>query len=271
MLSHKHRKDQVHILTADAILATDVQERIDGDERTRSLSLRVPKASGDAAVAEVERMARETVASRLMILDVRGVTLPRLLKAYTQVVGFNRRDLNSLCYTLLIGDGPVSLLKPGKSLEVFVPHLARMRVDFSPAAYFFDPFLHYTDAEMNELRAAADPPQLTHIPRRLADRLSKQHMPVADVRRYFRAASAPPTQRSRAVARRSAKLVELFRRGLKKAYGEGAHNLTDLFTKEGYTFEAERLALHLYPLHFEDWVADLMQRAAAGAVRPRVG
>ena len=269
MLSHKDRKEQVHILTADPALAADVRDRIHDDPRLRDLALITPRnASGPAAVLEIERMAQDTVNSRLIIIDVRRATLPKLQKAYNQVAGFNRQDLNSLCYTLLIGDGPMMLLEPGRTIDVFVPYLAKFRLDYTPAAFFYDPFIHYSDAEIKHHDAAHEPTLLSHVPQRLAADLSGDDMQVADVRRYFRAASAPPAQRQQVKERRAAKLVELFRRRLTKTFGNDA-SWSAVFTKEGYSFAAEPLGLHFYPLYFEDWVAELMQRAAEAAARPR--
>jgi hypothetical protein len=133
-LSHPSRKNIIHILSLDSILANDVYERIHNDKRMKFYQLIKPrKTEIRQAVEEIENMARETVLSRLLIIDVRRATLPKLQRAYNKVVGYNRRDLNKICYTILIGDGPIDLFQDGKTMDVFIPHLATHRVDFHPA------------------------------------------------------------------------------------------------------------------------------------------
>ena len=116
ILSHPNRKNRIHILTLDNILATDVYERLDCDPRMKYFQFARPqKTKLKETVAEIDSMARDTVSSRVLIIDVRKRTLPMLQKVYNKIVGYNRRDLNKLCYTILIGDGPVNLFQAGKS------------------------------------------------------------------------------------------------------------------------------------------------------------
>jgi len=149
ILSHSKREKKIHILTLDAVLAADVYGRIHHDPRMKRYCLVRPHNTQiNDTVAEIDQMARDTVSSKLLILDVRSDTLPLLQKAYNKIVGYNRRDLNRLCYTILIGDGPVNLFKAGKSLDCFVPYLAAHRVDYTPVVFFYDPFLHYEYDEL---------------------------------------------------------------------------------------------------------------------------
>lgn len=122
ILSHAGRRNTIHILTLDPILATDVYERIHHDPRMKHTQLIKPRPTKiKETIEEIEGMAKDTVYSRLLIVDVRRETLPKLRRAYNTVVGYNRRDLNKLCYIILIGDGPFNLFWEDKSLDVFVP------------------------------------------------------------------------------------------------------------------------------------------------------
>jgi hypothetical protein len=203
MPSHLNRKDQIHFLTLDDVLATDVRERIALDPRTSECEVVRPQCKSiKEAVAEIEGMARQTISSSLLILDVRSHTLPRLQHAYNKVVGYNRKDLNESCHSILIGDGPLNLFHAGKSLQVFLPHLATHRVDYSPAVFFYDPFLHYTkdEAQIAGLDRPDELPRL--VPKRLEKAFKGESVTLAEVRRYFRAASLSGEARQTARQRR---------------------------------------------------------------------
>ncbi len=262
LLSHHDRKNRIYIFSLDPVLTKDVSERISDDPRMQDCELIVPRNEQSPAesVQELERMAAGTITSKLLILDVRSQTLPRLQHAYNKVVGYNRKDFNDLCYTLLIGDGPLDLFHPGKSVEVFVPHLARFRQDFEPARFFYDPFLHYTSEERENLGIDHGSPLPVLMPKRLAKGF-KQKAFVAEVRRYFRAASVPEKKRQKAKERRQKKLAEFFRFRIAKAFPEDKHHLQAWLSKGGYGVEGEILRLHLYPLFFEDSVFELMNKA----------
>lgn len=149
ILSHPRRENKIYILTLDDTLATDVYERLHHDPRTKHCQLiRPQKAAVRQTLAEIEGMAQDTVSAKLLIIDVRRATLPMLQGTYNKIVGYNRRDINRLCYTILIGDGPGNLFQPGESLDVFVPHLSAHRIDYHPAVFFYDPFLHYEPKEI---------------------------------------------------------------------------------------------------------------------------
>jgi hypothetical protein len=91
---------------------------------------------------EIEATANQTTSSRMLIMDVRKSTLPKLHQAYNKIIGYSRKDLNRYCFTVLIGDGPLNLFAEGKSPDVFVPYLAAKRVIYNPAV-FSSTFLHY--------------------------------------------------------------------------------------------------------------------------------
>ena len=72
ILSHRARGNRIHVLTADPVLATDVCERIRADRRLKNCQLVRPVSREfRETVREIERMAPDTVGSRLLIMDVR--------------------------------------------------------------------------------------------------------------------------------------------------------------------------------------------------------
>jgi hypothetical protein len=257
ILSHPARKDNVHILTLDSTLAADIYERISSDPRTKDYQLIIPKEKTiRAAVAEIDAMARDTVSSRLLIIDVRRATLPKLQNAYNKVVGYNRRDLNKLCYTILIGDGPLNLFTAGKSIDVFVPHLSTHRIDYHPAVFFYDPFLHYQPDELPH--AGVDDVFVLPdtLPARLAPYFTGQGVKVHMVRRYFRAAGKSQELKKE----RLDILTDLYEKRIAEQFPHHKDQSKAWLSKEGIRLANEKL--HLYPLFFEDWVYDLVEKAA---------
>jgi hypothetical protein len=258
ILSHTAREKRIHILSLDPILTTDVYERIHRDPRMKRYRLVRPHQTDiDERVAEIDEMARGTVSSKLLIFDVRGHTLPLLQKAYNKVIGYNRRDLNKICYTILIGDGPMNLLQSGKSLDAFVPHLAAMRVDYTPVVYFYDPLLHY---EFDELPTKGIDDKFSipdRIPRRFAKYFSgTPNMTTASVRQFFRA----PDESKEVKAERFEIMMNLFRRRISKQFPGHKEQMEAWLSKDGVRLASEKL--NMYPLFFEDWVYELMEKPA---------
>jgi hypothetical protein len=258
ILSHAARENTIHILTLDPALAADVYERIHHDSRMKHTRLIRPRQTTiKETVEEIEGMAKETVFSRLLIIDVRREALPKLRRAYNTVVGYNRRDLNKLCHIILIGDGPFNLFWEGKTLDVFVPYLAAHRVDFHPAAFFFDPFLHYERGEIE--RGALDDEFVLpdKIPKRLISFFKKdQDIRVDKIRRYFRAIDKDEALRKK----RRRRLRSLYKKRIADQFPQDKEQLRAWLSKKGLRLASERM--HLYPLYFEDWVYDLMHKAA---------
>ena len=227
ILSHPSRQNTIHILSLDPILANDVYERIHNDKRMKFYQLVKPcQTNIRDAVIEIENMAQETVLSRLIIVDVRRATLPKLQRAYNKVVGYNRRDLNKICYTILIGDGPIDLFQNGKTMDVFIPHLAAHRVDFHPALFFYDPFIHYERGEI-ELAGVDEEFVLSDkIPKRLESFFKKDDMNVDKVRQYFRAIDKPEDVSKR----RRRKLKKLYKKRILKQFPGQEEQLKALFS-----------------------------------------
>ncbi len=256
ILSHQARTPKIHILTLDAALADDVYERLRAHRQTKTYQLIVPKQpQRRSKVEEIEAMASETTSSRVLILDVRRASLPQLQPAYNKIVGYNRRDLNKLCYTLLIGDGPLNLFQQGKDIDVFVPHLAAMRVDYNPAVFFFDPFIHFEPDEI-ELSVDGEFTLPDKLPRRLAPYFAESGLRVDTIRSFFRAAGQPDHVRQQ----RLKILAALYLKRIGEQFPGREEQLKGLLSKEGVRLATEKM--NLYPIFFEEWVDELMMKAA---------
>ncbi len=260
ILSHQARRPKIHILTLDPVLGEDIYERIHNHPRTRFYQITMPKEQDwKQRAGEIASMAQETTGSRVLIIDVRRIFLPRLQQVYNKVVGYNRRDLNRLCYTLLVCDGPLGLFGEGKGIDVFVPHLASLRVDYHPAATFYDPFIHYEPDEADpSMDEEFELPQ--HVPRRLEPYFKEPGVTVADLRSFFRAAGQGEEVRRQ----RLRMLAALYLKRIGQQFGDDKERLRGLLSKEGVRLGSEKM--HLYPVFFEEWVHDLMQRAAGVSI-----
>lgn len=261
ILTHPRRRGQIHILTIDPVLATDLWERISSDKRLQRYPLLCPRAADiRGALEEIERTAQETTLSRLIIFDVRRVTLPRLRKYFNAIVGYNRRDFNKLCYSVCIGDGPVNLFQNGRVVDLFVPYLASHRVDFHPAVFFFDPFLHYEPGEI-QLQALDDEFVIPDaLPKRLAPYFRSNATKVGPIRQFFRAVDKDDDTRKK----RQRMLRHLYRKRLAELFPGHANQFKDLLTRRGIQLASEKM--NLYPIHFEDWVYTLMRKARRNAL-----
>jgi hypothetical protein len=267
LLSHPNRKNRLHVLTLDPVLCEDVAARLADDPRT-SLVERVRPRGAEIRVEDVEALAQGTVKSRLLIMDVRSHTLPRLMTVFNRVIGYNRRDLNERCYTILIGDGPPALFGSQNSLDIFASLLARFRLDYHPAVFFFDPFTHYTHEERTGLRLDGLHGLPQGLPTRLTKWFKEDNLSVAEVRRYFRADASTQARRAAQKALRTEKLLKLLEARIAEIAPGEEERLMPLLSRTGLRVQQEVLALNVYPLFFEDWAADLLQRAADRATPP---
>ncbi len=264
ILSHPRRRDFIHILTLDPVLATDACERIGADKRLRRCTtIRPHGMSVRGMLEEMERMAPETASSRLILFDVRRATLPRLRHVFNAVVGYNRRDFNKFCYSICIGDGPLNLFRNGAFSELFVPHLAAQRVDYHPAVIFYDPFLHYEPSE-TFLQTIDDDFVIPDVlPKRLAPFFKKDSMKVSTIRQFFRAVDKDDETRKK----RQRMLRHVFKKRLADLFPGQDEQLKDLLTRRGIQWASEKM--NLYPLYFEDWVYDLIRRARKNATEKK--
>jgi hypothetical protein len=261
ILSHAWRRDQIHVLTIDPILGVDVCERLRGDDRLKRYKVIRPRAQsvGDA-MEELEEMAKGTVGSRLLIFDVRRVTLPKLRRPFNAIVGYNRRDFNKLCYSICIGDGPPTVFQNGYSLTAFIPYLSGHRVDHYPAVFFYDPFLHYEPHELETRGIDEEFVIPDEVPRRLAGYLQNMDHPKLDrVRRFFRATGKDGEVRKR----RRRMLKRLYKRQLSAQFPDRPEEIKGLLSRRGLRLATEKM--NLYPLFFEDWVCRLVHKAEENA------
>ncbi|MFW6154865.1 MAG: hypothetical protein ACOC95_06570 [Planctomycetota bacterium] len=264
MLHYTKRDNRVYVLTLDAALAADVDERIRFDPRMSGVEVVVPAEGREAIeVEDIAGLAQETINGRLLIFDVRRLTLPRLQEPFNRIVGFNRADLNERCFSLCIGDGPVGLFQSGNSINVFASVLAQARIDYSPAAYFYDPLMHYTPDERPPMGIDRDNTLPDELPPRLAREFAESEVSLRRVREYFRAAGADGAEREERKLRRQEKLAKLYRHRIRRAWPERAEEVAPaVMSDEGYTTPDETLPLHTYPFYFEDWVYDCLRKAA---------
>jgi hypothetical protein len=256
VLSYQQREPRIHILTLDRVLGWDIYDRLHNDSKTRFYELVVPKqADWQHRLEEIEAIVDRTVYARMLIMDVRRATLHKIQQAYNKIVGYNRKDLNRFCFTVLVGDGPLNLFGAGKSPDVFVPYLANLRRDYNAAIFFFDPFIHYepeeTDSSMDEdFMLPSKPPQ------RLASYFPEAGVTVDSVRRFFRAA-----EQNEAVKKQRLKtLAALYLKRIGEQFPEHKDFLRGLLSKNGAQLGSEKM--NLYPVFFEEWVHELMQKAA---------
>jgi len=264
ILSHDQRRDHIHVLTVDPTLGEDIRERIGADKRFKRCTLICPRANTvREGVEEIERTAQETTSSRVIIFDVRRLTMPKLRRAYNAIVGYNRKDFNKTCFSICIGDGPLTLFKNGQFANPFVPHLSAHRVDFHPAVFFFDPFLHYEPDE-TLLQSIDEEFIIPHtIPKRLVPYFKSDETTVPTIRHFFRAVDKDDQTRK---ARRNM-LRHVYKKRLAELFPGREDEYKDLLTREGIRWASERM--NLYPLYFEDWVYDLLRRARQNAdVKP---
>ncbi len=260
ILTHPGRRNVIYVLTLDPVLGIDITARIGTDDRLKGFQVVRPGAPTIRdAVETMERAAQDTTHARLLIFDVRRATLPKLRKVHRDIVGFNRKDFNKLCFSVLIGDGPPMLYQNGRGLDVFTIYLGAHRVDYHPAVFFYDPLLHYEPSEaqlgaIDEEFAIRD-----DVPQRLAPYFRKDDMTVGAVRRYFRAVEKPEEIRHK----RARTLRRLYRKQISQRLPGREEQIRAWMSRKGLQLATEKI--NLYPLHFEDWVYRLMHKAQRNA------
>ncbi len=256
LLSHANRLDRIFILTQDPVLVCDVTQRIEADKHLAGLEIINPAiVDGLIKPDAVLKLAKDTVTARLLVFDVRSLTLPRLQGVYTRIVGYNRLDLNTLCYSLVIGDGPVRYPDDEKGIAIFHAHLSKMRIDYSPAAFFFDPLIHYSAHERRELQTLGLDETPHKIPGAWAEVFKTGVASIEIVRAYLRGADVTGSKHKRTMRHR---LVEFEKSILAQAqsdYPQQTMGLTKALTRKGCKLSGEALRLYLYPMRFEKWLA----------------
>ena len=88
VLSYQQREPRIHILTLDRVLGWDIYDRLHNDSKTRFYELVVPKqADWQHRLEEIEAIVDRTVYARMLIMDVRRATMPKIQQAYTKLPG----------------------------------------------------------------------------------------------------------------------------------------------------------------------------------------
>jgi hypothetical protein len=254
----KDRKPCIDLYSLDAVLLEDLRERLEAQPALAKFHVRTPAfGPGGIEVQEIHRMAAHSVKARLLIFDVRRLTLPRLQAAYNKLVGYNRADLNAACHSVLVGDGPEGFLFDG-GFDLFAPLLAKLRLDYSPAAFFFDPFLHYSHEEQLPMGLDYPMEMLSRIPQRLAKYFRSSASDLPNVRRYFRASTYPLAQQPHKALQRLEHLRQMLSRRLQEFFPDQATQLLDLLGPVGYSLPGESLSVRIYPFFFEETLCRLM-------------
>jgi hypothetical protein len=268
VLHYSQRKNKIFILTLDSVLAEDVQERLTAYPALRGAQFVVPGRGGAITVEEVESHARDTLTAKILIIDVRSQTKPLLQRAYSDVVRFNRPDLNNYCFSVLIGDGPVNLHN-NKGIQSFQNYLCDLRTDYSPAVFFVDPFLHYSFEEKQDALLFEHNVLPERIPRHLERYFTDQNLTIRQIREYFRCAGVDEAARAEKKTKRHEKLQRIFARIIDKQFSQDKEDFTRALSYEGCPLPGEPLRLNAYPFFFEKWICDLYIKAAVAAAESR--
>lgn len=253
MLHYTERKNRIHILTLDNVLAEDIYERLREHPGSSSAELIL-------TTKDILKSARDTTDSRILIIDVRTQTKPKLQQAYSDIVRFNRPDLNKYCFTVLIGDGPATFLVQKKGINAFQNYLSDLRTDYSPAVFFGNPFLYYTHDELLELAMYHNNALPERIPRRL-EKNFKPGIPIKTIYEYFRAAGDTDDEKIKKQKKRRRKLKDIYLKMIAEDFPDDKEHLEKALSKQGCDFPGENLKLNTYPFYFEEWISDLLTKA----------
>jgi hypothetical protein len=230
VLHHPNRQNSIYVLSLDSLLTADITERLQNDPRFSGVELKYSRQDSPKQRAkEIYGLALGTLATRVVILDCRSSTLPMLQLSYNRVTGLNRKDLNSFVYFVLVGDYPCA------------EQLTHFRQDYTPAAFFYDPFILASKPE----KGIENPTlQFDVIPPQLLARIKEKDWTSGKLREYLRSQGRKEEK--------LAKLAKLF----------GNHSITPgMYTETGEL--VDNVSMHVYPFFFEDLVYQLFQKALA--------
>jgi hypothetical protein len=264
MIHYKNRKRQVHIATLDPVLAADIYERLSDYPGMDFVELIRPGRDGsEITVDDIHDMALDTRSSGVIILDARHQTLARLMQAYGKIIRFNRPDFNLHCYSVVIGDGPRSIPHAGAALGAFQKYLSDIRIDYSPAVFFADPFLNYSHEEMQELVLYEENAFPEQLPLQVQKHFKTDGLSVERARAHFRAAGKPDDTKADTRRRRQKKLARYYSQMIAHEFPNHEQQLKRSLTKKGCHLPGEALRLNIYPFFFEQWVRDLIKKMHA--------
>lgn len=262
MIHYTDRKNRINIITLDTLLAEDIYERLSSYPGMESVNLVRPEVKRSIISPEsIFHSIKESTTAKVLIIDVRGITIPKLQRAYSEIVRFNRPDFNHLCFSVLIGDGPVNVFQENKNLDTFQNYLADMRVDYSPALFFSSPFFLYGYEEAQQMNAYENDKMPEMIPVRLMKYFKDENVSIKSLYKYFRAAMVPEAERGEKKKKREEKLKRLIAKIFADEFPHDVQYLKNGFTKEGHKFQGEPLRLNAYPFYFEEWILELLNKA----------
>jgi len=265
MLHYTERKNRIRIITLDNVLAQDICERLVDYPGTNTAELILPAAGKEIITAdEILKSAHDTTDSRILIMDVRSQTKPPLQRAHSDIVRFNRPDLNKYCFTVLIGDGPASFLLQSKGINAFQNYLGELRNDYNPAVFFGNPFIYYTHEELLELAMYHENALPEKVPQRL-EKYFKTGISIKAVYEYFRATGDVGDEKFKKRKKRLKKLKDIYTKMIAEDFQNDIERIEKALSQQGCDFPGETLRLNTYPFHFEEWIADLLIKAQNAA------
>ena len=264
MLHYTDRKNRIYVLTLDFVLAEDVYQRLSSEPRLKGTEIIVPgRDSGEFAPAEIEKITKDTMTGRVFIMDTRSQSQAKLQQVYNKIIGYNRADFNQFCYTVLIGDGPVEFFAENGSINSFSSHLARLRLDFNAARFFYDPLLHYDHREKLGLALDHGNSLLETIPGWLEKSFAVEgeSVTVRQIRPFFRAEGKRGKEGRAKKKKRQKKLSKTFSKLIMKQVNCSEDEIANCIGKAGLLLGGQSLPLNVYPFYFEKYVAKLLKKS----------
>jgi hypothetical protein len=162
---------------------------------------------------------------------------------------------------VLIGDGPTDPPDSEKGLYAAGKYLSDVRVDYSPAVFFVNPFLYYSYNELQEMSIYHDNALSEEIPNLLGKYFKDNMIHTSQVYSYFRAAHYEGASRQLKKKERQHLLKTIFIKILDREFPKNKNILLKGISKEGAALTGEALRFNIYPFHFEEWVLDLLKKA----------
>jgi len=264
MLHYTDRNDVVYVLTLDPVLGEDVYQRLSSEPRLKGTEIIVPgRDSGEYSPAEIDKITKDTMAGRVFVMDTRSQSQAKLQQVYNKIIGYNRADFNQFCYTVLIGDGPVEFFAENGSIESFSSHMARLRLDFNAARFFYDPLIHYDHHEKLGLAIDQGNSLLETIPGWLEKgfAVEGEDITVRQIRPYFRAEGKKGKVGRAKKKKRQKKLTKIFSKLIRKKVKCPKEDIEQCIGKEGLLLQGQALPLNVYPFYFEKYVAKFMKKS----------
>lgn len=245
----------------DRVLLEDVDQRLHEFPGAESIQLVKPASNASGIKPQdILDLARDTTTSRVLIVDIRSQTIGQLQPAFSDIIRFNRPDFNHYCYTVLIGDGPRNFLHPDRGKKALPAYLSDLRINFSPAVFFGDPFLYYSDQEIQEMVI-----EHNFRPEKISQQFEKYFkgdLPTVEhVRKYFRAAGKQGDEKIKEKTERQKLLNKLVTKMILDEFPDDRELVLKALSKEGLSIPGEILQCNIYPFFFEEWVLDLFEKA----------